>query len=150
MIRNPWVVSRAQARNEVRHYHFSRVRDLFRFIPLEIFAPDGKARKGYLVMSVSRNKNKTILKVLDFYFHNSDDIVIAALLAMEYARDYQADRLEYPAELAVFLGNQPDLIPMIKKKKRLYLFYPQSNCSPLSTVANKIELNYCDSDTAFT
>ena len=150
MIRNPWVVSRAQARNDVKHYHFSRVRDLFRFIPLEILAPDGKACKGYLVLSVSRNKNKTILKVLDFSFHNSKNIFIAGLLAMKYARDYRADRLEYPAELAAFLGNLPDLIQMIKKKKRLYLFYPQSNCSPLSAGADNIELNYCDSDTAFT
>jgi len=150
MIRNPWVVSRQEAREDVKHYYFSRVRDLFEFVPLEIFSPDGKARKGYLVLSISRNKNKTILKVLNFYFHDSKDIFIAGLLAMKYARDYRADRLEYPAELATFLGNQPDLIPMIKKKKRLYLFYPQNNYSPLSTVANNIKLNFCDSDTAFT
>lgn len=150
MIRNPWVVSRTQAPDDVKHYHFSRVRDLFKFIPLEIFAPDGKARKGYLVLSISSNKNKTILKVLDVYFHDAKNIFIAGLLALKYARDYRADRLEYPAELATFLGDQPDLIPMIKKKKRLYLFYPQNNDSPLSTVANHIKLNYCDSDTAFT
>jgi len=150
MIRNPWVVSRKQAWDDVKHYHFSRVRDLFKFIPLEIFAPDGKTRNGYLVLSVSRNKNKTILKVLDFYFHDPKNIYIAGLLALKYARDYRVDRLEYPAEPAIFLENQPDLIPMIKKKKRLYLFYPQSNISPLSTVAKKIKLNYCDSDTAFT
>ena len=83
-------------------------------------------------------------------FHDSKNIFIAVLLAMKYARKYQADRLEYPAELAGFLENQPDFIPMIKKKKRLYLFYPQPNDSPLSTVANNIKLNYCDSDTAFT
>jgi GNAT superfamily N-acetyltransferase len=150
MIRNPWVISRQDARPDVKQYYFSRVRDQFEFVALEIFAPDGKARKGYLVLSISRNKDKSIVKVLDFYFHDAKNIFIAGLLAIKYARDYQADRLEYPAELAGFLENQPDLIPMIKMKKRLYLFYPQHNCSPLSTVANKIKLNYCDSDTAFT
>jgi hypothetical protein len=38
----------------------------------------------------------------------------------------------------------------LKKKKRQYLFYPKSHDSPLARLAEKIELNYCDSDTAFT
>jgi GNAT superfamily N-acetyltransferase len=150
MIRSPWVVSRQEAQEDVKPYYFSRVRDLFKFIPLEIFAPDGKACKGYLVLSISRKKNKTILKVLDFYFHDPKDIFIAGYFALKYAKDYRADRLEYPVGLKTFLGDQTGLKHLLKRKKRLYLFYPRSNDSPLARLAEKIKLNYCDSDTAFT
>jgi GNAT superfamily N-acetyltransferase len=150
MIRNPWVVSSQETQEDVKHYYFSRIRDLFKFIPLEIFAPDGKARKGYLVLSISCKKNKTKLKVLDFYFHDPNDIFIAGYLALKYAQDYQADRLEYPVGLQTFFGDLTGFKQRIKRKKRLYLFYPRSHDSPLARLAEKIKLNYCDSDTAFT
>jgi GNAT superfamily N-acetyltransferase len=150
MISNPWVVSRQEAQKDVKPYYFSRVRDLFKFIPLEIFAPDGKSCKGYLVLSISRKKNKTILKVLDFNFHDPKDIFIAGYFALKYAKEYRADRLEYPVALKTFLGEQTGLTHLVKRKKRLYLFYPRSNDSPLARLAEKIELTYGDSDTAFT
>lgn len=150
MIRNPWVVSEPDARADVEHYYFSRVRELFKFIPLEIFAPDGKTRRGYLVLSVSRKKGTMTLKVLDYCFHDPKDIQAAAGLAVKYAADYRADRLEYPVDLAAFFENRPELRPLIKKKKRQYLFYPQSDRSPLAKLAHRLKLNYCDSDTAFT
>jgi hypothetical protein len=150
MLRNPWVVSRQDAREDAAHYYFSRVRDLFEFVPLEIFAPDGIARRGYLVMSISRHKNRTTIKVLDYYFHDSKDRLMAGYMALKYAEYYRADRLEYPAGLANIWGSRSGLSHWVKKKKRLYLFCPQSRSSPLTRLAQKIRLNYCDSDTAFT
>lgn len=150
MIRNPWVVSAPDARPDVEHYYFSRVRNLFKFIALEIFAPDGLTRLGYLVLSISRKKRTVTLKVLDYYFYDPKDVFAAGWFAAKYAADYRVDRLEYPAALAAFFANRPELKPMIKKKKRLYLFYPRSNSSPLASLAGKIKLDYCDSDTAFT
>ena len=150
MIDNPWVVSRQDARRDVNHYYFSRVRDLFKFFALEIFAPDGIARKGYLVLSISRNKNRTTIKILDYNFYDSKDRFIAGYFAMKYAAEYRADRLEYPVGLATILGDQAGFKHRVKRKKRLYLFYPKSHDSPLTGLAKKIELNYCDSDTAFT
>ncbi len=150
MIRNPWVVSRQEARQDVKHYYFSRVRDLFEFVPLEIFAPDGKTRKGYLIFSISRSKNRTTVKVLDYYFYDPKDLFMAGYLATKYANDYRADRLEFPAGLETFFGDQSGLTRRLKRKRRQYLFHPRSNDSPLARLAKKIELNYCDSDTAFT
>jgi GNAT superfamily N-acetyltransferase len=150
MIRNPWIVSRQNARQDVKQYYFSRVRDLFEFIALEIFALDGIARKGYLVLSISRKKNATTIKVLDYYFRESKDRFIAGYLAIKYAKEFQADRLEYPIGLEKFWGSQTGLTRQAKIKKRLYLFYPRDSSSPLARLAHKIELNYCDSDTAFT
>jgi GNAT superfamily N-acetyltransferase len=150
MIRNPWVVSRPEAREDVKHYYFSRVRDLFEFVPLEIFAPDGKTRKGYLILSISRSKNRTTVKVLDYYFHDPKDLFMAGYFATKYANDYRADQLEFPVGLETFFGDQSGLTRRVKRKRRQYLFHPRSNDSPLARLAKKIELNYCDSDTAFT
>jgi GNAT superfamily N-acetyltransferase len=150
MIGNPWVISRQDDRQDVDQYYFSRVRDLFEFVSLEIFAPDGIAPKGYLVLSISRNKNRTTIKLLDYYFHDSNDLFIAAYLTLKYANEYRADRLEFPVGLKNFWQSQTGLTQRVKKKKRLYLFYPRSNSSPLARLANKIQLDYCDSDTAFT
>jgi GNAT superfamily N-acetyltransferase len=150
MIANPWVVSGSDAREDVEHYHFSRVRDLFKFIALEIYTPDGLIPKGYVVLSVSRKKNKSVVKILDFYFENSEDTFIAGDLALKYAANYRIYRLEYPTALELFFSGQPALKKDIKRKKRLYLYHPRSHDSPLGKLASKIELNYCDSDTAFT
>ena len=150
MIRNPWVVSRQGAQEDVKQYFFSRVRDLFEFVALEIFAPDEQTRKGYLVLSVSRNKNSTTIKILDYYFHDPKDTLIAGYLGMKWSIAYGADRLEYPGGLAAFFENYPDLRQLTKKKKRLYLFCPRSSNSPLAVLAEKVELKYSDSDTAFT
>jgi len=150
MIRNPWIISRQDERPDVKHYYFSRVRDRFEFVALEIFAADGIARKGYLVLSISRNKNRTTIKMLDYYFHDSNDLLIAAYLALKYAKEYRADRLEFPAGLENFWPSQTGLTQRVKTKKRRYLYYPRSNSSPLAGLADKIQLDYCDSDTAFT
>ncbi len=150
MIGNPWVISRQAARPDVNQYYFSRVRDRFEFVALEIFAADGIARKGYLVLSISRNKNRTTIKMLDYYFHDSNDLLIAAYLALKYAKEYRADRLEFPAGLENFWPSQTGLTQRVKTKKRRYLYYPRSNSSPLAGLADKIQLDYCDSDTAFT
>jgi GNAT superfamily N-acetyltransferase len=150
MIRNPWIVSRQDARQDVEHYYFSRIRDLFKFIALEIFTPDGAVRKGYLILSISRHKNRTTLKVLDYYFYDSQDILIAVYYALKYGAEYRADRLEFPSDLETFLEEHVCAAHQVKRKKRLYLFYPRSTESPLAKLADKIALNYCDSDTAFT
>lgn len=150
MIVNPWVVSKSEAREDVGHYHFSRVRELFKFLAFEIFASGGQIPKGYVVLSISRKKNKSVVKILDFYFEDSDDTVIAGYLALKYAAEYRVNQLEYPAALEAFYAGQSLFNQDTKRKKRLYLYRPHSSGSPLAKLASKIELNYCDSDTAFT
>ena len=150
MIRNPWVVSSQDARKDVERYYFSRVRDKFEFIPLEIGAPDVAVRKGYLVLSISSHKNRTTLKVLDFYFFNPRDIRFAGYYALKYTLQYRADRLEFPSDLEPFAGKHIHSLQRLKRKKRRYLFYPRNSESPLALLADRIKLNYCDSDTAFT
>ena len=150
MLQHPWVVSRQEAEKDVQNYYFSRVRDLFKLVALEIFAPDGKTRKGFLILSLSRKKDKSEVKILDHHFYDPQDAFIAGYCGIKYAKDLLADRIEYPESLNGFFSQLPFLKRVVKRKKRLYLFYPKSNDSPLAVSADKIKLDYCDGDTAFT
>ena len=150
MLQNPWVVSRKDAAKDVHNYYFSRVRDLFKLVALEIFAPDGNTRKGFLILSRSHKKNKSVVKILDYNFYDPQDAFIAGYFGIKYAKDLLADRIEYPESLNSFFEEQPFFKRLIKRKKRLYLFYPNTNDSPLAVSAGKIKLDYCDGDTAFT
>jgi hypothetical protein len=150
MLQHPWVVSRKDAGKDVQNYYFSRVRDLFELVALEIFAPDGNTRKGFLILSISLNKNKSVVKILDYNFYDPQDTFIAGYFGIQYAKDLLADRIEYPGSLNDFFEEQPFFKRLIKEKKRLYLFYPNSSDSPLAVSAGKIKLDYCDGDTAFT
>jgi GNAT superfamily N-acetyltransferase len=150
MLQHPWVVSRKDAGKDVQNYYFSRIRDLFKLVALEIFAPDGNTRKGFLVLSLSHKKNKSVVKILVYNFYDQQDAFIAGYFGIKYAKDLLADRIEYPESLNVFFEEQPFFKRLIKRKKRLYLFYPNSNDSPLAVTAGKIKLDYCDGDTAFT
>ena len=150
MLQHPWIVSKKAAKEDVQNYYFSSVRDLFKFVALEIFSPDRKTRKGFLILSLSRKKNKFVVKILDHHFYDSQDAFIAAYCGIKYAKDLLADRIEYPESLNGFFSQLPFLNRVIKRKKRLYLFYPKSNDSPLAVSGDKIKLDYCDGDTAFT
>lgn len=150
MLQHPWVVSRNDARSDVENYYFSRVRDRFGFVALEFYAQGGNQPVGYMILSVSSRKSKTVLKILDIFLQDPADYPVAAYTGMHYAKTYHAQRLEFPTQLGSFFLKQPLLENLIKKKKRLYLFYPGHADSPLAQNASRIELNYCDGDTAFT
>jgi hypothetical protein len=126
------------------------VRDRFGFVALEFYAQDGNQPVGYMILSVSSRKGKTVLKILDVYFQDPEDYNAAAYSSWKYANKYQAQRVYFPAQLSEFYLEQPLLEGLVKKKKRLYLYYPGHAGSPLAQNASRIELNYCDGDTAFT
>jgi hypothetical protein len=150
MLQHPWVVSRKDTGKDVQNYYFSRVRDLFKLVALEIFAPDGNIFKDFLILSLSDKKNKSVVKILDYNFYDPQDAFIAGYFGIKYAKGLLADRIEYPESLNGFFVEQPFFKRLIKRKKRLYLFYPNTNDSPLAVSAGKIKLDYCDGDTAFT
>jgi GNAT superfamily N-acetyltransferase len=150
MLQHPWVVSRSEAKRDVKNYHFSQVRDRFNFIGMEFYAPDEKRTGGYMILSVSSRKGKTVVKILDAFLEKFEDTNMAAYTGLKCAIANRAQRLEFPAQISHFYLKQPLLKGHIKKKKRLYLYYPGQAGSPLAQNAPKIKLNYCDGDTAFT
>ena len=103
-----------------------------------------------MVLSVSDKKEKTRVKILDFYFNNPTDCEIAVYLALRYAKVFLADRIDYPCSLEIYFKKTTGFKKLIKKQSRLYMFYPATNHSPLAVYNGKIAFDYCDGDTAFT
>ena len=150
MLKYPWVVSRSEKIADMPNYYFSDVREIFRYIAIEISSPGEGLPKGFLVLSISHKKEKTRVKILDFHFHNSADCEVAVYLALKYAKAFLADRIEYPDSLETYFKKTIRFKKLIKKQRRLYIFYPASSHSPITAYIGRITFNYCDGDTAFT
>jgi len=150
MLKYPWVISRSDTITDMPNYYFSDVREIFRYVAIEISSPGAGLPKGFLVLSISHKKEKTRVKILDFHFNNPTDLEIAVYLALKYAKDFLADRIEYPAGLEIYFKKTIRFKKLTKKQSRLYMFYPGSSPSPLSDYTGRIALNYCDADTTFT
>lgn len=150
MLKYPWVASSGDKIKDMPGYYFSEVRDIFRYIAIEISSPAEGLPKGFLVLSISHKKEKTRVKILDFHFNNPSDGEMAVYLALKYAKVFLADRIEYPCSLKIYFKKTIGFKKLIKKQRRLYMFYPASSPSPLSAYIGKIAFNYCDGDTAFT
>jgi GNAT superfamily N-acetyltransferase len=148
MLSYPWVVSGDKRRAALSRYYFSDVRDIFRYVAIEINSEQKGGPQGFLVLSISHKREKTRIKILDFYFKHPVDGEIAVDLALKHARLYLADRIEYPCNLAGYFNRRVEFKKLIKKQSRLYMFYPQSSHSPLAVCREKIALDYCDGDTA--
>jgi GNAT superfamily N-acetyltransferase len=148
MLRYPWVVSGNRRKAGLAPYYFSDVRDIFRYVAIEVNSAKKGGPQGFLVLSISHKKEKTRVKILDFYFNNPADGEIAVYLALKQAGAYLADRIEYPCSLANYFNRRAEFKKLIKKQRRLYMFYPRSSDSPLAVCRGKISLDYCDGDTA--
>ncbi|MCK4985181.1 MAG: GNAT family N-acetyltransferase, partial [Desulfobacterales bacterium] len=150
MLKYRWIISAEKEKIEAEPYYFSLVSDLFDYVALEIYAAGKSVFKGFLILSVSSKKDRTWVKILDFAFEDTADSALAAYFGLMYAKKFGADRLEFPAGLLDYFENMPLLQPLIKKQKRLYLFYPKTHESAFESCIAGIELDYCDADTAFT
>ena len=152
MLQYRWMISarHEKAEAEGEPYYFSLVSELFDYVALEIYSAHEKVFKGFLILSVLVKKGRTWVKILDFAFKDTNDGELAAYFGLIYADKFSADRLEFPASLLGYFGQNPLLQPLIKKQQRLYLFYPKTHGSVFEACKGGIRLDYCDADTAFT
>ena len=150
MLKYPWVVTRSDNITDMPNYYFSGVREIFRYVAIEISSPGARLPKGFVVLSISNKKEKIRVKILDFHFDDPKDGKAAVYLALKYAKAFLADRIEYPGSLEMYFKKTIGLKKLIKKQSRSYLFYPANSHSPLIAYKGRISFNYCDGDTAFT
>ena len=152
MLKYRWIISAEHEKAEAKAepYYFSLASDLFDYVALDIYSADKKVFKGFLILSVLAKKGRTWAKILDFAFKDPDDGDLAAYFGLIYANKFSADRLEFPASLLEYFGQNPLLQPLIKKQQRLYLFYPRTHGSAFEGCIGEIRFDYCDADTAFT
>lgn len=149
MLKYQWILSAHEEKRPLDNYYFSSARDIFKYIAVEIYSSDRKSFKGFMVLSISRRRSNTMIKLLDCCFKELTDIDIAGFILLKYAQNFLADRVEIPTRLKNYFGRQACLKYLIKKKKRLYMFHPKGEDSPLKTALESIELSYCDSDIPF-
>ena len=149
MLKYKWVLTAHEEKRQLDNYYFSSVREAFEYIAVEIYSSDRKSLKGFMVLSISRKKSKTVIKLLDCCFKDIIDIDIAGFMLLKTAQNFLADRVEIPNRLKTYFGRKACLNHLMKKKKRLYMFHPKGEDSPLETALESIELSYCDSDIPF-
>ena len=150
MLKHPWLVPKSEKKSDGANFYFSITREMFTYVAIAINSSDSGRPKGFLVLSVSKKKTRMRVKILDFYFNQREDREIAAFLALRYAKIFLADRIDFPAGFEKYFKQMIGFKKLIKKQSHLFMFYPASNRSPLAVNNDKIALNYCDGDTAFT
>ena len=148
MLKFPWIVESGASRTEGMDYYFSDSRPLYRLIALEVGAAGGNDL-GFVVFSVSQKPGGIALKTLDFCFHDPAQYPVILALAVRYARQYHADTVEVPAEIAGSLQNTLLGKLLLVKKTRIYQCHPKAEDSPLAKAWADIELHLYDGDMAF-
>lgn len=146
MMAHPWVVTRGRDAPDAAGYHFSTTRELFRFKAFEALAPGGEPR-GCGVLSESRHKGKSHVKLLDLFFESPPEAACAGVCAIRRAHRMLAERVDLPAACG---AGQGVFGRYAKPRRRLTLCLPCAAGSPLAEAAATLALDYCDGDTAFT
>lgn len=149
MLMYPWVVEPGESATEDLDFYFSDVRQVFRNIAVEIYASKERRLLGFVVFSLSAIGGKLTLKVLDHRCADPADQRYIWALAVRYAREYTADRLEIPEHLTRYLGSGWFPRIMLARKTRIYQAKPKSESSPLAQAWPEITFDYTDGDMPF-
>lgn len=148
MLAYPWIVESGNSPTEGMDYYFSDARPLYRLVALTLRTP-GTASPGFVAFSISEKPGGMAVKTLDFRSHDAAQLDAILALAARYARQYRADTIEVPAEVAArlqgsFLGRL-----LLVEKSRIYQCHPKAEDSPLAQAWEQIELHLYDGDMAF-
>jgi hypothetical protein len=149
MLAYPWVVETGNSLTADMDYYFSDVRPLYRLIPLELTDPHNGAYLGFVVFSVSQKGASTAVKTLDFKFTDPSKYHHVLTLALHLGREYNADTIEVPDEVASPLKDSLLGGLLLQPKTRIYQCHPKSDDSPLADVWHEITLHLYDGDMAF-
>ena len=146
MIRHPWIGEGAPPRHE---YAFSHHRDLFRYLPFDLREPRTGARLGYAVLSVSSDKGRTVLKLLDRVLADSDRSVGLLAFVLREALRWSADVVELPREFAVPLRHSWIATACTQRAERRHLAYTRDPNGPFGRRLPAFLQDVCDGDAPF-
>jgi hypothetical protein len=147
MLKYPWVVESGQSLTEGMDYYFSDARPLYRQIAVEVYNLEDKFL-GFVVFSVSQKGEKVALKMRDFRFSQPSYQRAAFALALRCSREYGADSIELPAEIAALMPARLGRA-LLQQKERIYQCMPQTEDSPLARHWHEITFHLYDGDMAF-
>jgi hypothetical protein len=151
MLKYLWVNSKEGLLKENKtEFFFSDVREIFRFVALEIYAKGTNNKLGYIVLSISKESNITTLKLLDhdLQCQNNDRIILS--LVIKYASAVQADRVDITNNVSKHLGSSKIInSSYLRKMERRYLFYMSDMTNEVAIGMKNVEPDYCDGDLPF-
>ena len=155
MLEHPWVyswdkITPNDLRHEVRHYYFTKTRNLFRYAAFELYRDAENACRGFVVFSLSRTARRAQVKILDYAAKDPEVARGVCFLAMTAARQILADRIEIPPGLVSHFRDHSLLRPLLKEQALLSVGFPAGADSPLGASMGRVELGICDGDAAFT
>lgn len=145
-----WMLNFSEVDVSYANYHFGGLRNLFKYIALDVYSSDRKKYKGFVLLSVCIHGEHTVLKVLDYHIYNHMDIKYIFLLSLNYAKKYQADNLVLPSQISSHFERNFLTRILLNSTQHIYVCRPQNNSSPLAKSLKDIELNLCDGDYSFT
>jgi GNAT superfamily N-acetyltransferase len=148
MLAYPWIVESGTSPTEGMDYYFSDARPLYRLVALTLRTP-GTTSPGFVVFSISEKPGGMAVKILDFRSQEAAQLDAILALAVRYARQYQADTIEVPVEVAARLGGSLLGRLLLVSKSRIYQCHPRTADSPLALAWQQIELHLYDGDMAF-
>jgi peptidoglycan/xylan/chitin deacetylase (PgdA/CDA1 family) len=151
MLQYAWIKNRGSlAKEQKTGYFFSEVRDLFKYIALEIYSKETRKKLGYVVFSISKENNKTTMKLLDHEIEATTKNQILIGLVLKYASSIKADKLDITSEVARQLTSENVVSSVLLKKiERRYLYYMSDMSGRLALAIKNVNPNYCDGDMPF-
>lgn len=147
MIKYPWVTEDSSIS---LNYIFSYHRELFRFLPFELYAKQSGKRLGYLVLSVTKKSGLTVLKILDHVLANKAHLPCILDVALSEASRWKAELIVGPHKLWPFIKTHALLKLLTQHQKRGYFIHSTPHNSLFPDNPYDLHLDFCDSDLPFT
>ncbi len=146
MVEFPWI--RDGGAVTIPPYFFSESYELFRYFTVAFRCVDGN-RRGFVVLSLAKEKGESKLKVLDYHCPREDYRSLFWLVCNHAAR-FEVDEIELPQRLEPYAASLPFASLVMKRERRRYVCYPYSQNSPLAGALDDLTLDLTDGDSPFT
>lgn len=146
-LKYPWITDRVDF--STPRYQFSDLREFVRFVVLEVRMSGTTKLLGQIVLSISRDKGITTVKVLDHFLHDCDRYRALLAAGLKYAQSFLADRLHVPGGCRDNVAECGLLRRIFRLRQREYFCLPRRRDSVLEPVLDRISVQYCDGDTPF-
>lgn len=146
MIQYPWVTEDSCL---ALNYFFSYKRELHRFLPFELYEKKTGKRIGYFVFLVTKKRDMTVLKILDYSLSYSYDLHCIVDIALKEAARWKAELMVAPHNFWPIIKVHPFLSLLTQHRKRGYYIHPTPQNSVFPDNLKDLRFDLCDSDYAF-
>jgi GNAT superfamily N-acetyltransferase len=146
MIHHPWITEDRSIR---LNYAFSYRRDLFRFLPFQLQAAGSGQDLGYVVLHVSTEAERTVLKILDCVLVDERHRHDVLRLALREALRWSVDRIECGEEFGPLLDSTHLHRMLTRRETRECLAFTADRGGPHGDRSREMKLRICDGDAPF-